>query len=237
VPACSICERGDSASIYCAQNGVLRCHLCLPKLLATLILSGLRVVATCGVKAYFSRMSANLLLMEANSSHCASVLASLSQVMILFSRLSAPANAQPYFSSSNVIPVSRSCPRPRSSALAPQSGLRPRLASSAPECGVQPAFGVNNSGSRRLAGAASKRLEFISVAVSSMRRSPPQVGVLTTRRARHTIIYPERASPGSRCSREPLRRQRASAAFNARFGRGIFLGVLSIGTAHFRSCS
>jgi hypothetical protein len=96
-----------------------------------------------------------------------------------------------------------------------------------------PRLGVNNSGGRRLAGAARERLEFISVAVSSMRRSPPQVGVLTTRRARHTIIYPERASLGSRYRREPLRRPRASTAFTE-FGRGIFIGVLSILTAHFR---
>jgi hypothetical protein len=64
-------------------------------------------------KPYFPRISANLLLMEANSSRCASVAASFSQAAILFSSPSAPANAQPCFSSSNVIPVSRSCPRPR----------------------------------------------------------------------------------------------------------------------------
>ena len=45
VPACSIRERRDAASIYCAQSGVLRCHLCLPKLLATLILAGLIIYA------------------------------------------------------------------------------------------------------------------------------------------------------------------------------------------------
>jgi hypothetical protein len=33
VRACSIRERSNAASIYCAQSGVLRCHLCLPKLL------------------------------------------------------------------------------------------------------------------------------------------------------------------------------------------------------------
>jgi hypothetical protein len=41
VPACSIRERSNAASIYFTQSGVLRCHLCLPKLLATLILAGL----------------------------------------------------------------------------------------------------------------------------------------------------------------------------------------------------
>jgi hypothetical protein len=45
VPACSISERSNAASIYCAQSGVLRCHLCLPKLLATLILAGLIIYA------------------------------------------------------------------------------------------------------------------------------------------------------------------------------------------------
>jgi hypothetical protein len=38
VPACSIRERSDAAPIYCAQSGVLRCHLCLPMLLATVII-------------------------------------------------------------------------------------------------------------------------------------------------------------------------------------------------------
>jgi hypothetical protein len=45
VPACSIRERSNAASIYCAQSGVLRCHLCLAKLLATLILGGLIIYA------------------------------------------------------------------------------------------------------------------------------------------------------------------------------------------------
>jgi hypothetical protein len=51
-------------------------------------------------------ISANLLLMEANSSRCASVSASFSQAAILFSRPSAAANAHPRFSSSNLISVS-----------------------------------------------------------------------------------------------------------------------------------
>jgi hypothetical protein len=45
VPTCSIRERSDAASIYCAQSGILWCHLCLPKLLATLILAGLIIYA------------------------------------------------------------------------------------------------------------------------------------------------------------------------------------------------
>ena len=45
MPACSIRERSDAASIYCAQSGVLRCHLCRQKLLATLILAGLIIYA------------------------------------------------------------------------------------------------------------------------------------------------------------------------------------------------
>jgi hypothetical protein len=53
----------------------------------------------CRWVLYFPRMSASLLLMEANSSRCASVSASSSQAAILFSRPSAPANAQPRFSS------------------------------------------------------------------------------------------------------------------------------------------
>jgi hypothetical protein len=62
VPTCSIRERSNAASIYCAQSGVLRCHLCLPKLLATLILAGLIIMRPARVAVASSLPAGKLAL-------------------------------------------------------------------------------------------------------------------------------------------------------------------------------
>jgi hypothetical protein len=98
-----------------------------------------------------------------------------------------------------------------------------------PRC-AKPAFGVNGSGGQHLAGAAGERLEFISLAISRMGGSPSQVRVLPAFRARHTIIYPEPASP------KALHGPGACAAFSDRIKRGIACGAVSIEAAHFRFC-
>jgi hypothetical protein len=182
-------------------------------------------VATCPVKAYFPRMSANLLLMEANSSRCAS--ASFSQIAILFSETLRPGERPaelllvechlglPLLSWTARI-AARSTGRPMKSALASgvDLGRRCRLT-----LRTGPAGGVNNSGGRCVAGAASESLKLASITVSGMRRSPAQVRVLATYEAGHTIIEPEHSTAGP--------------AFTAGVRRAISSGMLSIETAHF----
>jgi hypothetical protein len=88
------------------------------------------------------------------------------------------------------------------------------------------ALRVDNSGRQCLAGAACEGLDFISVAVRRMSRSPPQVRVLPTCRARHTIVCPKHAllGLGLRCGQASLR----SACPRSRLLRGL----LSTGSVH-----
>jgi hypothetical protein len=55
---------------------------------------------------------------------------------------------------------------------------------------------VNSSGGQGLAGTACEGLDFKSLAVPRSRRSPPQVCVLPTFGARHTVVHPKQVSLG-----------------------------------------
>jgi hypothetical protein len=60
------------------------------------------------------------------------------------------------------------------------------------------ACGVNNSGSRCVAGAASESLKLACITISGMRRSPAQVRVVATYGAGNTIVEPEHSTAGIR---------------------------------------
>jgi hypothetical protein len=101
-----------------------------------------------------------------------------------------------------------------------------------PSVRTGPAGGINNSGGRCVAGAASENLKLACISVSGMRRSPAQVRVLATYGAGHTIVEAEHSTAGSQHRRCALRGARASTAITTGVRRAIS-GTLLIETAHF----
>jgi hypothetical protein len=101
-----------------------------------------------------------------------------------------------------------------------------------PNVRTGPAGGINNSGGRCVAGAASENLKLACIAIGGMRRSPAQVRVLATYGAGHTIVEAEHSTAGSRHRRCALRGARASTAITTGVRRAIS-GMMLIETAHF----
>jgi hypothetical protein len=126
--------------------------------------------------------------------------------------------------------------RGRAGAVAPEEKCTRLRCRPGHRCQLTPragfARGVNNSGGRCVAGAASESLKLACITISGMRRSPAQVRVLATYGAGHTIVEAEHPTAGSQHRRWALGAC-ASTAYTTRVRRAIFSGTLSIETAHF----